>query len=192
MTRILAFAGSTRKASLNKKLIQASASIVEAVGGEITVIDLIDYPAPLYQGDEEQANGHPPAMMRLRNEIAAHDALLISTPEYNANLTPLIVNTFSWLSRPVDGEVNGVLKGKPVGLMATSPGALGGIRVLPRLRAYLADLSCVVAPGVVSVPRGGAVFGEDGTLSNESTRGRVEELARKLVAMGDLQARLGG
>ena len=60
---------------------------------------------------------------------------MIATPEYNGFVTPLLLNMLCWASRPSPGDDFGsVFQAKPVALMAASPGRLGGVRVIPRLR----------------------------------------------------------
>ena len=99
MTKILAFAGSTRRDSLNRKLIQVATSIAAGAGAEVTLLDLNDYPLPLYNGDLEATAGLPEAALRLKEVFKAHDALMIASPEYNSSVPPLLKNTLDWVSR---------------------------------------------------------------------------------------------
>jgi hypothetical protein len=94
-----------------------------------------DYEAPLYNADIEDSDGIPQGVLDFRRLVATHDALCLATPEYNGGMTPILLNMFCWASRPSPTDDFGaVFQGKPVALMASSPGRLGGVRVIPRLR----------------------------------------------------------
>ncbi len=84
MPRIIAFAGSTRTASLNKMLLRVAAQGVRDAGGEITVVDLRDLPMPLYDGDLEESNGPPTNATKLYELMKEHQGLLLACPEYNS------------------------------------------------------------------------------------------------------------
>ena len=99
MVKILAFSGSSRKGSVNKKLVHAAVLAVREAGAEVEEIDLRDYPMPLYDGDEEGAEGQPENAVRMRELFARHNGLLIGCPEYNGLITPLLKNTIDWVSR---------------------------------------------------------------------------------------------
>lgn len=181
--RILAFAGSTRKESFNKKLVRIAAAGAREARAEVTLIDLADYRLPVFDADLEAAEGKPEAAKKLTQLFREHDALLISCPEYNSSITGVLKNTLDWISRP-DAEAPGggsPFAGKVVTLLAASPGALGGLRGLVHVRAILANLGCLVLPGQVAVPRAGEAFREDGSLADEKIEARVEELARTLA-----------
>ena len=95
--------------------------------------------------------------MTLRELFASHDGLLLSCPEYNALPTPLLINSFDWLSVvQAEGALpggTGATAGKPAGLLAASPGALGGIRQLPIVRTYLStNFAMVVVPEQLALP----------------------------------------
>ena len=106
---ILAFSGSARRESLNRKLLNIVAEAVRAEGAEVTAIDLQDFPMPLYHGDLEDAEGMPEHANRLLKLIVEHDGLLIASPEYNSQMTPLLKNSIDWCTRadenPFQGKV---------------------------------------------------------------------------------------
>ncbi|MEW6254242.1 MAG: NAD(P)H-dependent oxidoreductase, partial [Planctomycetota bacterium] len=104
MPKILAFAGSLRRDSWNRKLIQVAAEAARVAGAEVTLIDLADYPLPLMDEDLEARDGLPTNAQRLKALFKAHDALLIASPEYNSSLPPLLKNTLDWVSREWQGE----------------------------------------------------------------------------------------
>jgi len=87
MPKILAFAGSARQDSLNKKLIRAAVSSIEKQGREATLLDLRDYPMPLYDGDLEENEGIPQAAADLYDIVKSYQVLVIACPEYNSSQT---------------------------------------------------------------------------------------------------------
>ena len=90
MARILVFAGSARRDSLNKKLAREAARLAREAGAEATFVDLDDYPIPLFHGDLEAAEGMPENARKLRALFLAHDALLVASPENNSSVTALL------------------------------------------------------------------------------------------------------
>ena len=194
MARILVFAGSARRDSLNKKLAREAARFAREAGAEATFVDLDDYPIPLYHGDLEAAEGMPENARKLRALFLAHDALLVASPENNSSVTALLKNTIDWLSRDLGegrGDDSGLApwRGKVAGLMAASPGAFGGVRGLPHLRQVLATLGVTVLGTQVAVPRAHEAFGDDGRLVDERVAKSVRALAAAVAhAAGKLGA----
>lgn len=194
MARILVFAGSARRDSLNKKLAREAARFAREAGAEATFVDLDDYPIPLYHGDLEAAEGMPENARQLRALFLAHDALLVASPENNSSVTALLKNTIDWLSRDLGegrGDDSGLApwRGKVAGLMAASPGAFGGVRGLPHLRQVLATLGVTVLGTQVAVPRAHEAFGPDGRLADERVAKSVRALAEAVAqAAGKLHA----
>src|SRR5689334_4690376 len=90
--KVLAFAGSTRADSYNKKLVREAAEKAREMGALVTVIDLKDYPMPLYDADLESKNGMPENVKKLRQIMMAHDAMIIASPEYNASMSAVLKN----------------------------------------------------------------------------------------------------
>lgn len=179
---VLVFAGSARKDSFNKKLAQYVAKQLADKGVSHTFADLNDYQAPIYHGDDEADSGIPESMKKFKELMKSHDAFLIASPEYNGFVPPLLINTFSWCSRPEPGDTNlAATRGKYIGLMATSPGPMGGIRMLPRLREALGDLGAIVVPGPVAIGGSMGAFDEDGNLSEEANQKRVSALIETLI-----------
>ena len=183
--KILVLAGSARKDSVNKKLAANAAEIARDKGASVTHIDLADYEAPLYHGDDEAENGMPDSMKAMRALLADHDAMIVATPEYNGNIPPLLVNTFDWMSRPAGEDTSNPFAGKLAVVMAASPGGLGGVRVIPRLRAFLTDLGMMTVPGHASVPGAFQAFDADGRLTNDRSRGQIEGLVDSLITFLD-------
>jgi NAD(P)H-dependent FMN reductase len=180
--RILVFAGSARKDSFNKKLAAVAAGFVNDAGGQATLVDLRDYEMPLYDGDLEEGHGVPEAAARLRAVIKEHDGLLVSCPEYNSSITPLLKNTIDWVSRE-DGDEPGLIafKGKVAGLLSASPGPLGGLRGLVHVRSILQNIGVLVVPKQMAVGSAFKAFNEDGSLADEKTAGAVRGVVEVLV-----------
>jgi len=180
---VLVFAGSAREGSLNKKLAAVLATKLEAKGAEVSLIDLKDYPMPLYDGDFEDEHKEPEHAGALKALFRSHDALAIASPEYNSSITPLLKNTLDWVSRkgkdPKDAP--SPFAGKKAILVACSPGALGGMRALNHVRDILFNVGVTVLPGSVAVGNGFKVFDEAGQLTDERTDARLDGLVEGLL-----------
>jgi chromate reductase len=165
--KILAFAGSLRKDSYNKKLVQIAAAGARATGAEVTYLDLRDLPLPVFDEDLEKAEGLAANARKLKELFLAHHGLLISAPEYNSSITAALKNTIDWVSRPVQGEppLAGYLD-KVAAIMSASPGALGGLRGLVHVRAILGNIHVLVLPDQVAVSRAVEAFAADGSLKD--------------------------
>ena len=149
--RILALSGSLREDSLNTRLIRIASEMATDAGAHATLADLRQLDLPMYDGDLEARHGLPGGARRLRNLLLESDALLIASPEYNAGMSGALKNAIDWVSRPQPNERQPFL-GLVGGLMAASPGRLGGLRGLTQLRATLNTLGVVVLPEQVAVP----------------------------------------
>jgi chromate reductase len=187
---ILAFAGSARRDSFNKKLIHIAVRGAEAAGAKVTLVDLAEYPMPLYDQDQEATSGMPENGQRLLDLFKKHDGLMISSPEYNSSITPLLKNTLDWVSRKNGGDpALTAFQGKTAILMSASPGALGGMRGLVHLRAILGNIGVIVLPEQRAVSQAGDAFDEQGNLRDAKVRTGVEGLGARLAAvLGKLQA----
>ena len=106
MIKLLAFSGSTRRDSFNKKILKIAVSAAETKGAEITLLDLKDYPLPFYDGDLEQEKGLPENAIKLKEIIKKQDGFLIASPEYNSAFSGILKNTIDWASRPNPAEKN--------------------------------------------------------------------------------------
>ncbi len=187
MTQILAFAGSARKASFNKQLIGIAASGARDAGAEVTLIDLADLPMPLFDQDLEAEQGMPQNAGAFKNLLIEHDGFLIASPEYNSAPSPLLKNALDWASRSeVDGEKPLLAyTGKFAGILAASPGGLGGLRGLVFLRMLLGNLGVTVLPRQLAVARAFEAFAEDGSLIDASQQRAAINIGRKLVELVD-------
>lgn len=187
MTSILVFAGSARRGAFSKQLAAAATTAITEWGAKPTLIDLADHDAPIYNGDLEDALGIPETVLEFRRLVASHHGLAIATPEYKGFMTPLLLNLFCWASRPSPGDDFGaVFQGKPVALMAASPGRLGGVRVIPRLRDAVAELGMAPVPGFVTLPQAGAGFTDDGSLADAAGADSLRALMKRLIGASQL------
>ena len=180
--KILAFAGSLRKDSYNKKLVQIAAKGARQAGALVTLVDLKDFAMPVFDQDVEAATGSPETATRLKSMMVAHDGLMISAPEYNSSITAVLKNTIDWVSRPAPNEPPLVaFQGKVAILMSASPGALGGLRGLVTVRSILGNIGVIVLPDQVAVPRGHEAFNADGSLKDPKQQATVEGLGQALA-----------
>jgi chromate reductase, NAD(P)H dehydrogenase (quinone) len=175
--RILAFAGSARRESLNRKLLAVAVQAVREAGCEVTLLDLNEFPLPLYHGDLEDEQGMPAYATRLVELIGAHDALLIASPEYNSFFTPLLKNTIDWCTRADENP----FEEKVVAVISASPGVYGGVRSAQHLRHLLLHLGCHLVPAQCSLPRADKAFDTGGTLTDARALKNVQAVARELV-----------
>jgi NAD(P)H-dependent FMN reductase len=175
--RILAFAGSARRESLNKKLLAAAVEATRAAGAAVTALDLNDLPMPLYHGDLEDEQGMPENAKKFVEMILAHDGLLIASPEYNSQITPLLKNTIDWATRADDNP----FKGKVAAVVSASPGNFGAIRAMTQVRSLLTHLGCVVVPAQCILPNADKAFDDQGKLKDERTQKNAKAVATELV-----------
>ena len=180
--RLLAFAGSLRQGSYNRRLVHVLAEGARAAGAEVTLIELRDFPLPVYDGDIE-ASGMPAPVRELQALMAAHHGLLISTPEYNGSMPALVKNTLDWISRPTDAGTSGValFRDKVAGIVSASPGPLGGLRSLLVLRDALAKLGLLVVPQQVAVGQAADKLADYGVLNDDRLRASVHGVGAAVV-----------
>jgi len=184
MTSILIYAGSARRGAFSRQLAAAATTLVSEAGGKPTLIDLADFEVPLYNADSEDSGGIPQPVVVYRRLVATHQGMIIVTPEYNGFITPVLLNMLCWASRPSPGDDFGaVFQNKPVALLASSPGRLGGVRVIPRLRDVVAELGMVPVPGFTTVPQAGKAFTPRGRFADTGIEsGLTAQIDRLLAA----------
>ena len=125
---ILVFAGSLRARSMNRQLAAVAAAAVEEAGGNAELLELADYPMPMYDEDEETRSGLPEPVRAFKAKVVAAPGYIVCSPEYNGSLSPLLKNSLDWLSRQGDDpRPRAAYDGKVIGLMAASDGGLGGL-----------------------------------------------------------------
>ncbi len=183
--KILAMSASVRQGSLNKRLLELAVKEARARGAVVTEIDLRSFALPIYDGDVE-AHGFPDGMIRLREVFKQHNALLISSPEYNGGVVPLLKNAFDWVSRPYDGEPNlAPIQGKVAALLSASGGLLGGSRQQAHFRVSLQVMRVVLVPETVNIPMAQNAFNDDGSLKDKAIHDMVATAVRRLVEIAD-------
>jgi chromate reductase len=181
--KVLAFAGSTRTDSWNKKLIRVAAAGARDAGAEVTLIDLRDFPMPLYDGDLE-AKGFPEPAKEFKRLMLGHSGLLLSSPEYNSSVSGVLKNAIDWASRSEPGEAPlAAFVGKVAGLVAASPGALGGLRGLVHLRAILGNIKVLVIPDQVAVSKAHEAFTPEGALKDTKQQAAVEKVGAEVASL---------
>ena len=186
--RILAFSGSLRRESINHRLIEVAAKCATGAGAQTTVVRLADFALPLFNEDDEAQTGLPAGVVRLKKLFMEHDALLIASPEYNSGYTAALKNALDWVSRPAPGEASlACFKGKAAGLLAASPGGLGGMRGLVSLRMLLGNLGVLVVTEQFALAKAHEAFDSAGALKDPRAKSSTEavalalcELARKI------------
>ena len=171
MTKLLGISGSLRKDSHNTLLLAAAA---QSFGGDYTLADLN---LPLYDGDVEENEGIPAAVQTLYDQVQDADAIVISTPEYNGNLSGVLKNALDWISRIKPMPMGG----KPVAIMSAAAGRAGGILAQNSLRLSLTAFQPTLLNGpLVAVAASYAAFNDDGSLKEESYQKAVDGLMEKL------------
>ena len=173
---VLGFSGSLREASFNSGLLRAA----QAVLPERTTLEIFDLaPIPLFNQDLADSGAVPEPVLAFKTRIAAADALLIATPEYNYSFTGVLKNALDWASRPV---ADSPLSGKPVALIGAG-GAMGTSRAQLHLRQVAVATSMLpLSKPELAVQSAVKKFDADGNLADEPTRERLRALLEALAA----------
>ncbi len=182
--KILAFAGSTRTDSFNKKLVKIAAAGAKEADADVTIIDLRDYQMPLYDEDLEKKEGLPSNTRKLKELMLSHHGFLMSSPEYNSSISGVLKNTIDWTSRQGDDESPmSCFKDKVAGIMSASPGGLGGLRGLVHVRAILENMGVLVIPTQVAISKAHEAFNLDGTMKDQKQEQQVKKIGANLSKM---------
>ncbi len=172
-TKLLGICGALRAGSTNRKLLLEAARLFgpcDYSEGDIRL--------PLYDGDIEAADGVPESVAALSAKIAAADAVLISTPEYNKGPTGALKNALDWVSRTSDKP----WADKPVAVMSAAAGMSGGVRAQLILRTYMMPFNprLIMAPEV-HLGGSGQAFDDAGCLKLEGVAKGLETLMQNLA-----------
>jgi NAD(P)H-dependent FMN reductase len=183
--KLLVFAGSTRQNSWNRKLAKVTAAMASATGADVTHLELGDFDVPMYNADLE-ARGTPADVMKLKQVAYEHPAWIICTPEYNASYPALLKNTLDWMSSPVKSDPVWnddfrFSRGKVVGVLSASPGALGGLRSQSHLVPLLLNLQCWVAPKNYALGRAADAFDAQGQLVADAAKKKVQAVIDQVL-----------
>lgn len=177
---VLGFSGSLRRDSYNTAALRAAAELLPP-GMTLQTFDLS--PIPLYNEDV-RAQGFPEPVQAFRDRLAAADAVLIVTPEYNYSMPGVMKNAIDWASRPP----NQPFDGKPVAMMGASPSLLGTGRAQYHLRQSLVFLNALpLNRPEVMIGRANTKIDDQGRLTDEDTRKHIGKL---LAALDDWTRRL--
>jgi NAD(P)H-dependent FMN reductase len=181
--RILLFAGSIRTGAFSGKVADAAHKELASQGADVTRISLSDYPLPIMDQDLEREKGVPENALKLARLFAAHDAVLICTPEHNGSMPALVKNTIDWVSRVHrdNGRPLDPYHGKVAGICSSSEGHFAGIRSANHLRAVLSHIGMELISPQVSVPHGGDAFDENGDFREERFHKGMTRLCRTLI-----------
>jgi chromate reductase, NAD(P)H dehydrogenase (quinone) len=188
--KILVFPGSNRAGAYSGKVADAAARELARLECHVTRISLIDYPLPLMDEDLQRLEGIPDNAMKLGRLIAAHDGILIASPEYNGSIPPLLKNAIDWVSR-ISRDGGAALKpyaGKIIGLCSSSPGNFAGILALSHLRPVLIRLGAQVVSEQCSIPHAESAFNADGSLKDERAVANLEKVCKALADQASIAA----
>lgn len=176
--KILAFAASLRKESLNRKLIELAADVARGHGAEVDLAEFSEFDMPLYNGDID-GEEKPAGAAELKRRIEGADSIMIASPEYNFSMPGTLKNAIDWVSRyrPMP------TRGKTGMLLAASTGLVGGIRGLWQLRIPLEGIGITLHPDMFALASAGKAFAEDGTLLDEKLHERLDATIAAYVAM---------
>lgn len=172
---VLGICGSLRKASFNMAALKTA---IELAPPEMTVAVADISQIPLYNEDV-RAEGFPPPVETLRQQIKAADALLFACPEYNYGLSGVLKNAIDWASRPPDQP----FAGKPCAILGASPGMAGSARGQLNLRHMMVflDLHPLNKPEVL-IFQAHNKFDANGALTDDVARGLIGDLMKALLA----------
>lgn len=176
---IVGICGSTRKGSLNAAVLRAAAAEMPP-GSELRIESIAAI--PLYNGDEEAAHGIPDAVARLKEAIAAADALLLVTPEYNNSIPGVAKNAIDWLSRPA-ADIPKVFGQKPVAIAGASPGGFGTVLAQGAWLPVFKTLGAQVwSGGRLLVSRAHTLVDAQGEITDATTRQNIRSFVQAFAA----------
>ena len=177
MPKALTLSGSIRKGSYNQMLALHVGRKLREAGAEVTDVNLADYPMPIFNEDLEPDN-MPETAELLAAVWREADIVFVASPEYNGGMTPLLLNTITWLSRQKPG---GLFRKPVIGIGGVSSGKYGTIWSLSHLRDSLSKVGGLIVPGLLGIGPSETAFDENGDPVEPAIRGKVESLVRELM-----------
>lgn len=185
--RVLAFAASLRRESLNRRLLTLAAQIARDAGAELDLADFREFEMPIFDGDLNAAEGLPAGAQALKGRVEGADALMIASPEYNYSIGGPLKNAIDWVSRarPMPW------KGKSVYLLAAAPSPIGGIRGLWQTRIPLEGCGAFVFPEMFALAHADRAFAPDGKLTDPALAERLHREVTGFVRLAEAIAGLG-
>jgi len=178
--RLLAFAASLKRESLNRKLINLAVELAREAQVEVDLADFREFDMPLYDADLQSSAGFPEGARELARRIEAVDGLMIASPEYNYSLPGTLKNAIDWVSRMKPMP----LRGKHGVLLAASTSLVGGSRGLWALRVPLEGLGVMLLPDMFALAQAPQAFDEQGKLKNPELQERLRKLVHGYLDMG--------
>lgn len=178
MKKIIAFSGSNSSKSINQQLIHAVSKLLsepQSQSVQIEIIDLRDYPAPLYGPDLEREDGYPDSMMQLDAKMKEADGFIVSSPEHNGSMPAFLKNALDWQSR----IRKKIFLDLPIVFLSTSPGGRGGASALQHLLDIMPYRGATVIGGHPVGSFNGKVV--DGELIEGEDRDAIVGLLTQLV-----------
>ena len=169
-------------------MVSIAAEGARTAGAAVTVVNLREYPLPLYDADLEADGGLPENAAQLKKMFAGCDGFLIATPEYNSSIPALLKNALDWISRPGVDETAltfSGFRGKVAGIMAASTGPMGGIRAVTHLRQILTQLYVLVVAEQAAIPLADQAF-SGGVLADAGRLRSVENIGRRVAHFASL------
>ena len=173
--KLLAFAASNSKQSINKKLVTYASTLLDQV--DVKIVDLNDFEMPIYSADREEENGIPDLAHAFYQEITQADALLISFAEHNGSYTAAYKNIYDWTSR-INAKV---FQGKSMVLLSTSPGARGAATVLSVAKTAIPHFGGNVLADVLVPSFYDNVDAETGEVTNVDIQNQLKSAVKMLM-----------
>jgi chromate reductase len=178
--RLLAFAGSLKRESLNRKLLSLAVELARDSGVEIDLAEFREFDMPLYNADVQSSAGFPEGAMEMGRRVQAADGMMIASPEYNYSIPGTLKNAIDWVSRlnPMP------FRGKHGLLLAASSTVAGGIRGLWALRVPLEGLGVILYPDMFALAQAAQALDERGRLKDPELQERLRKLVTGYLRMG--------
>jgi chromate reductase, NAD(P)H dehydrogenase (quinone) len=181
MTRVLVLPGSVRDGSPSIALAGAAAREMALLGHSVTRLSLAEYALPIFDSEPGHEQTAPQAAQQLARQFAAHDAVLIVTPEHNGGIPALLKNAIDWVGHPGAGGIKAVAEDRIFALASADSHSLGGFAALTMLRQVLeTGLGALVVPEQFALPGADRAFDDRGALADPQ---RHRELRRMLEAL---------
>jgi chromate reductase, NAD(P)H dehydrogenase (quinone) len=184
--KILIIPGSLRPNSHNSRLAALAAKELALAGADVTRISLADYPLPLFDAEMTAEVGPPQNAVQLQRMLTAHQGVFITSPEYSASVTPVLINAIDWLSRArVRSEPTyTAFKDRVFAIGAASNGPSGGLRSLVALRQILEHgCGALVLPEEIAVGGAATAFDDMDNLKDEDAAAALKALVRRLIEL---------
>jgi chromate reductase len=178
--KLLAFAASLRRESLNRKLLNLAVELARDSGIVVDLAEFREFDMPLYNADVQSSAGFPDGALEMSRRVQAADGLMVASPEYNYSIPGTLKNAIDWVSRlnPMP------FRGKHGFLLAASSALAGGIRGLWALRVPLEGLGVILYPDMFALAQAAQALDERGKLKDPKLQERLEKMLMGYLRMG--------